>query len=44
MESLHQSLKYRMPYRIRWNPQELPEALLNQKVVITCIGPMVKKA
>ena len=37
MESLHQSLQYRMPYRIRRNPQELLEALLNQRTKIALI-------
>ena len=37
MKSLHQSLWYYMPYRIKRNPQELLEALLNQKIEIAPI-------
>ena len=37
MESLHQSLQYRMPNGIRGNPQEHLKALLNQKAKIVHI-------
>ena len=37
MESLHQSLQYRMPNGIRGNPQEHLKTLLNQKAKIVHI-------
>ena len=42
VEPMHQSLHYHMPYRIEWNPQELLEALLNQKLMIVHVRPRVK--
>ena len=41
VEPLHQSLCYRVPHGIGWNPQDQLEALLNQKPTIVCIRPRV---
>ena len=43
VEPLHQSLRYRVPYGIRQSPQDVLEALLNQKCAVACISPRVKK-